>query len=62
MVRSLLFFAAVTLSFGAAVAASEMTSGRTFVHVRPEMNIDSANTAIKCQGFKLFIFTVDVLR
>lgn len=38
MARSLLFFAAVTLSFGAAVAASEMTSGRTFVHVRPEMN------------------------
>lgn len=26
------------MSFGAAVAASEMTSGRTFVHVRPEMN------------------------
>lgn len=38
MARSLLFFAAVTLSLGAAVAASEMTSGRTFVHVRPEMN------------------------
>ncbi len=38
MVRSLLLFVVVTLSFGSAIAASEMTSGRTFVYVRPEVN------------------------
>lgn len=38
MAQKFLPLLVVMLSFLAAVAASEMTSGRTFVHLRPEMN------------------------